>query len=98
MRVRSRERPIDDEILGVAELSSRKDGPLARRRSTVRRTLAFDASGNSEPVQRSERMQRLQDHEIQRSLQHFRFLCVLYRHGEGTEQLSGALVTPGTFE
>jgi putative ABC transport system permease protein len=23
---------------------------------------------------------------------------VLYRHGEGTEQLSGALVTPGTFE
>src|SRR5271167_1852368 len=39
----------------------------------------LDSPSNPEPVLRPQRMKRLQNHQVQRPLQHFRLLCV--RHG-----------------
>src|SRR5918995_3574817 len=39
-------------------------------------TYLLDPPGDAEPVHRSERMQGLQDHQVQRALQHFRLLRI----------------------
>src|SRR5579862_5777061 len=65
----------------------RRDPPLLQQphQRRVHRSLVqlqhvpadlFDAPGNSKPMLPAQRMQRFQNHQIQRPLQHFRFLCI----------------------